>query len=846
MNAVNTMTKPASGNYKILARITAVVLALITVTLAGLYLYYAWNRYQQSAEAEALQLAQSAADLLPASRIATLLQNPDQKTSEYKLIKESLVKLVEKSKSVYYAYIVFEKDGGFFSLADSNPNLSAVYPLPDQVGNGKNFNYAPIFQDDSPVLTQPFENQWGAWIRAMAHIKDPVTDKTIAVLVLNYPSAEWQAKLWAKMMPDIIVTMVLIIFVLALFSLWKRYTRLKKDKESLAFQEALYRNIFEQVPVGIILREGKEIETYARSLSINPMAKAILGRSEEELMNLTWPELTHQEDLEKEKSLYERFAKGEIHSYSIEKRLIKPDGSTIWTHVRIADFSESAPYNSSMYLCLLEDISARKKSEEALRESERSKSVFLSHFPGMAYRCKYDRDWTMEFVSDGCYALTGYKPESLIDNRGISFNNIIAPEYRQFLWEEWGRVLPQRRRFQAEYKIITRSGEYKWVLELGQGVYDANGNVEALEGIVLDITEQKEREYEITYLREHDFLTGLYNRNYMEREKHRLDKPEYWPLSVFICDIVGLRMINDAYSHAEGDRLILRTAKLIQSCLRKGDVMGRLTGGEFMLLLPNTNNQAAHQIKTSIKEVITKYNNSRKNKLYAVNLTIGYSTKGTKDQDIEEVIKEAEEYLKHQKLLNQNSSHSVIVSAIMATLYAKSQETEDHGQRLGRYCQMIGKQLGLEQKCLSELYLVSKLHDIGKIGIDDRILNKPDKLTAEEWEIMKKHPEIGHRIAMATPQLQHIAEYILYHHERWDGKGYPRGLKGEDIPLVSRILAVADAFDAMTEDRVYRKGLSKEVALAEIKRNAGTQFDPEIVKIFIDLMKNEILMAAAR
>jgi diguanylate cyclase (GGDEF)-like protein/PAS domain S-box-containing protein len=464
----------------------------------------------------------------------------------------------------------------------------------------------------------------------------------------------------------------------------------------------------------------------------------------------------------------------------------------------------------------------------------------------MAYRCKYDHDWTMKFVSDGCHALTGYKPESLIDNQGISFNNIIAPEYRQFLWEEWERVLSQRRRFQAEYKIITRSGEYKWVLELGQGVYDANGNVEALEGIVLDITEQKEREYEITYLREHDFLTGLYNRNYMEREKLRLDKPEYWPLTVFICDIVGLRMINDAYSHVEGDRLILRTAKLIQSCLRKGDVLGRVTGGEFMLLLPNTNSQAAHQIKTSIKEVIAKYNNSNKNKLYAVDLTIDYSTKGTEDQDIEEVIKGAEECLKHQKLLNQNSSHSAIVSAIMATLYAKSQETEDHGQRLGRYCQMICKRLGLGQKCLSELYLVSKLHDIGKIGIDDSILNKPDKLTAEEWEKMRKHPEIGHRIAMATPQLQHIAKYILYHHERWDGKGYPRELKGEDIPIVSRILAVADAFDAMTEDRVYRKALPREIALAEIKRNAGTQFDPEIAKIFIDLMKDEIPMVAAR
>ena len=156
----------------------------------------------------------------------------------------------------------------------------------------------------------------------------------------------------------------------------------------------------------------------------------------------------------------------------------------------------------------------------------------------------------------------------------------------------------------------------------------------------------------------------------------------------------------------------------------------------------------------------------------------------------------------------------------MATLYAKSQETEDHGQRRGKYCQMIGKQLGLEQKCLSELYLVSKLHDIGKIGIDDSILNKPCKLTAEEWEKMKQHPEIGHRIAMATPQLQHIATYILYHHERWDGKGYPRGLKGEEIPIVSRILAIADAFDAMTEDRVYRKALRRKSACRD-QRNAG-------------------------
>jgi len=132
------------------------------------------------------------------------------------------------------------------------------------------------------------------------------------------------------------------------------------------------------------------------------------------------------------------------------------------------------------------------------------------------------------------------------------------------------------------------------------------------------------------------------------------------------------------------------------------------------------------------------------------------------------------------------------------------------------------------------------LHDIGKIGIDDKILNKPGKLTEEEWAIMKRHPEIGYRIARASHKLARIADYILTHHERWDGAGYPKGLKGEDIPLLSRILAVADAYDAMTEDRVYRKAMSKEQAVEEIRRNAGTQFDPLIANIFIETILEEV------
>ena len=139
------------------------------------------------------------------------------------------------------------------------------------------------------------------------------------------------------------------------------------------------------------------------------------------------------------------------------------------------------------HICLVQDITERKEMEKALNESERSKSVLLSHLPGLAYRCNYDYDWTMQYVSNGCYNLTGYPPESLLYNRDLSYNDIISPEYREAIRNEWKHVLSERKPLKYEYEIITASGEKKWVLEMGQGIYNDNGEVEALEGIVLDI-----------------------------------------------------------------------------------------------------------------------------------------------------------------------------------------------------------------------------------------------------------------------------------------------------------------------------------------------------------------------
>lgn len=486
-----------------------------------------------------------------------------------------------------------------------------------------------------------------------------------------------------------------------------------------------------------------------------------------------------------------------------------------------------------------EERDKQKLIAEKLRESERSKSVLLSNLPGMAYRCCYDRDWTMLFVSEGCYGLTGYKPDSLINNKVISYNDLISEEYRDYLWDVWTRSLELKIPVRLEYQIITAFGEIKWVFEQGRGIFDAKGKVIALEGLIIDITDRKKREEEIQYLNYHDIITGLYNRSYFDDKKKELNKKNYLPLSIIIGDINGLKIINDALGHAEGDKLISQTAMILLRICREQDVLARIGGDEFGILLPNTDADSACELMKQIQDYLGEYNNNTANEAHYVNISLGYATRVTMEQDIDQVMKQAEDYMYKRKLLEHKSSHSAIISSIKTTMFERSQETEQHAHRLTALSKKVGMVLNLTQAELDELELLATLHDIGKVGIDDKILKKNGKLTDEEWVEMKKHPEIGFRIAMASTELVSIADFILTHHERWDGKGYPQGLAGEDIPLLSRILAVVDSYDAMTQDRIYRKAISHEEAIAEIKENAGTQFDPRIAAIFLEIIERD-------
>ncbi|HCU08764.1 MAG TPA: hypothetical protein DF480_07385, partial [Clostridiales bacterium] len=479
----------------------------------------------------------------------------------------------------------------------------------------------------------------------------------------------------------------------------------------------------------------------------------------------------------------------------------------------------------------------RKNAEKALHESERSKSLLISHIPGIAYRCLYDRDWTMEFISQGCLDMTGYAPEELIGNNTISFNELILPEYRQVLWDEWTIAVREKRQFRYEYQMRTAAGRKIWVLEIGQAVWDASGAVEALEGIIVDISQTKAALDRIHYMDEHDDLTGLLNRKYFDKRKEEYESSQDVPISMIIADINGIRLINDAFGHDSGDRLIVETAKILERCFGPDILLARTGGDEFAAIFPGEDAQgAALQIDLIRKEIDT-FNKACQRDEEQISLAIGSATKENPAQTLEDIEKEAAEALRRSKLFEQKSRNNAILSSIMSTMYARSQETEAHSQRMAELCSEIALQMDVPKNEMDKLHLFAMIHDIGKIGISDSVLNKPGKLSEEEWDMMKKHPQIGYRIAQSVPELAGVASYILAHHERWDGSGYPFGLSEGSIPLLARILAVVDAYDAMTEDRIYRKAMSRDAAIEEIRSNSGTQFDPMVVEFFLQVVE---------
>lgn len=378
--------------------------------------------------------------------------------------------------------------------------------------------------------------------------------------------------------------------------------------------------------------------------------------------------------------------------------------------------------------------------------------------------------------------------------------------------------------------LKTRNGKTVPIADSAAPITDSKGQIFGVVMVFRDVSAEKEHQKQILYLSYYDALTGLYNRRFMEEEIERLDTSRQLPITVIMGDLNGLKLTNDVFGHAAGDQLLKKAADLIKQSCRKEDIVARWGGDEFLVFLPQTSLQAAEEIVARIQDKCAM----TRDQPLKVSIALGIAQKVDKDTGLYHVINEAEEWMYHHKFLEGKSHRNALIKTMVATLYAKSTETQEHSDRLRDYCMSIGRQLKLSVKELDQLELLAMLHDIGKVGISESILQKSESLTEKEWEQMKKHPEIGFRIAQNIPELVHVAELILAHHERWDGKGYPQGLKKEEIPFLSRVFTVADAFESMTRDRTYRKAMSPQEALEEIRKNAGTQFDPRVVEAFLE------------
>ena len=219
---------------------------------------------------------------------------------------------------------------------------------------------------------------------------------------------------------------------------------------------------------------------------------------------------------------------------------------------------------------------------------------------------------------------------------------------------------------------------------------------------------------------------------------------------------------------------------------------------------------------------------------FATKVQVGYSSSGTGSDDVLDRIADARRSMKIKKLLDDHSAHSQTITSLVRALKESDSDTEAHVKRTQAMGRELGRRIGLTDLEQSQLSLLCLLHDIGKVGIPLEILNKPGKLTREEWEVLKSHAEKGYQIAISSWELKDIAEMIRYHHERWDGKGYPRGLKGEEIPLAGRICAVADVLDALSSPRCYKPAWPEEKVKEEFIKQRGLQFQPELIDVLVE------------
>lgn len=377
------------------------------------------------------------------------------------------------------------------------------------------------------------------------------------------------------------------------------------------------------------------------------------------------------------------------------------------------------------------------------------------------------------------------------------------------------------RYYRVEYRIIDAVKE--------------QGNQEAILLMITDITERQKAEQEIHYLSFHDKLTGLYNRSYIDIVLADMEHEGNLPVSLIMGDVNGLKIANDVFGHQEGDRLLQNIAVIFRKCLRGYDLIARWGGDEFLVILPRTDEKMTAQICKRIQDFCAE---SPADPI-KLSISLGMATRSSMKSSLANTFQKAEDQMYSNKQKDHKQVRRDIIIAMEKELKDQHLDREDGIERMKILAISLAGKMGLTERQRDELTMLVQMHDIGNVSIPAEILQKPGSLGSGEREIIKKHSEIACRMAQAISENR-LAEQILAHHEHWDGNGYPRGLKGHDIPMASRIMAIIDAYDVMTNGAIYKAAISPREALEELQRCSGTQFDPEFVNVFVALIREQL------
>ena len=392
----------------------------------------------------------------------------------------------------------------------------------------------------------------------------------------------------------------------------------------------------------------------------------------------------------------------------------------------------------------------------------------------------------------------------------------------------------------SEREIVCANGETASIIKTAVGA-EFEGRKYLVESIIdnterklindtleREIVKRKKLQEKYEYLAYHDYLTGIYNRRFFKEEFLRKKIKDNFLLGIILGDVDGLKVCNDTFGHAGGDKRLKDITNKIRKVIDPKDIFARIGGNEFAVLVTQTSEEKLRGYMDYIAENV---NRSTEDGNFS-SVSFGYGLQRNENDGIDDLLKEADHFMYKRKYYNQRSASGNMVRVIMQTLFEKSVREKEHSERVGLFCKAIAQKMGMKKEAVNKIWIAGLLHDIGKIGIEEEILNKPGKLNDKEWEIIKTHTARSARILENTVEYKDLATIVLSHHERYDGKGYPYGLKGEEIPIESRIIAVADSYDAMTQERTYRQTVSKETAIKEIESCSGTQFDLDVVLAF--------------